>query len=99
MWLREGVYIEQQKPRLGKEPFGKWEVAFSLEVEEWSQGDVEPLNRSSHGAILSTRKEKKKETHKCHPYSDMLANVSVAAVLISPADMTMNITAQTKLVD
>lgn len=59
---------------------------------------MEPLNRSGHGAILSTRK-KNKETHKCHPYSDTLGNVSVAAVLISPADMTMNITAQTKLVD
>lgn len=45
------------------------------------------------------QEKKNKETHKCHPYSDTLGNVSVAAVLISPADMTMNITAQTKLVD
>lgn len=45
------------------------------------------------------REREKKGTHKCHLYRDTLGNVSVAAVLISPADMTMNITGQTKLVD
>lgn len=34
VWLREGVYIEQQKSRLHLESFGKWEVEFSVEAED-----------------------------------------------------------------
>lgn len=52
-----------------------------------------PSNGSRCGVIYL------KKTHKCHPYSDAQGNVSVAPALISPVNMTMNITAQTKLVD